>query len=92
MLHYHLDRVTRTLSLVRLRVDAVDINVAHTARVPLENLGDIIGIFIAIPSAIIDVMLGIRSVWLTNPIFMLANTFAVFNCQHVAKVHSYDRR
>lgn len=92
-LHYHLDRVTHTLSLLGcVSILSTSMSLMSTRLVSRQkNLGNVIGVFTAISSAIIDFMLGIRSAWLTYPISMLANAFAAFKWQHGVKVRSYDR-
>lgn len=91
-LHYHLDRTTHTLSLLGcVSIFSTSMSLMSTRLVSRQkNLGNIIGVFTALSSAIIDFLLGIRSAWLTYPISMLANALAAFKWQRGVKVRSYD--
>ncbi|WP_414501793.1 nicotinamide mononucleotide transporter [Zymobacter sp. IVIA_5232.4 C2] len=92
-LHYHLDRVTHTLSLLGcVSILSTSMSLMSTRLVSRQkNLGNVIGVFTALSSAVIDFLLGIRSAWLTYPISMLANLLAALKWQRGVKVRSYDR-
>ena len=91
-LHYHLDRVTHTLSLLGcISILSTSLSLLSTRLVSRQkNLGNVIGVFTALSSATIDFLLGIRSAWLTYPISMLANLLAALKWRRGVQVRSYD--
>ena len=77
-LHYHLDRVTHTLSLLGcVSILSTSMSLMSTRLVSRQkNLGKVIGVFTALSSAVID--------------FLLANLLASLKWQRGVKVRSYD--